>query len=288
MEFEIEASDGTAVRVQSEDWMTALIRGADALGTVPTEFSCHRQSPQLVRVEDRRSGLCWMVRALEVEPEPPATFSGRFPVSTPKPAAGRLMSPTRRLWRSLRTRPLWSPHSTPRVDTTPDGHGFRRPLNLTDSLLERSMDIGAAQTAVEAAQVCLRFASAWAKAEAGSVLLVDGDERLVFWAVHGGAGDLLLGQPIPRGSGLAWAAADSGVSLVIDDVASDPRHYDETDRETGFDTRSLLAVPLRSDEQLYGVLELINAQVPQGFLAWQVDAVESLASALTRTLAGEA
>ena len=185
-------------------------------------------------------------------------------------------------------RALWSPEGTPRRDRDDGAGQGSRPVNLSDALLERAAEIRNAKGAVEAAEICLRLAAAWADAEAGSVLLVDGDDRLVFWAVQGGAGDVLLGQPVPRGSGLAWAAAEGGVTLFVQDVAVDPRHYAGTDRETGFHTESLLAIPLRTDAHLYGVLELINARNTGGFLPWQIDAVESLAVSLTETLEGEA
>ena len=44
----------------------------------------------------------------------------------------------------------------------------------------------------------------------------------------------------------------------VDDPASDARFYGGIDEQSGFQTRNLLAVPLRTKEKVIGVVEIIN------------------------------
>ena len=63
----------------------------------------------------------------------------------------------------------------------------------------------------------------------------------------------------PADCGIAGATFREGHIINVDDAATDPRFYDAIDRQTGFRTRSLLAVPLRGiDNDTIGVLELLN------------------------------
>jgi|SRR5688572_2024365 phosphoserine phosphatase RsbU/P len=63
----------------------------------------------------------------------------------------------------------------------------------------------------------------------------------------------------PAGRGIAGAVFREGTLINLTDAQADPRFYTEIDRQTGFTTRTLLAVPLRGvDNQVIGVLELLN------------------------------
>jgi GAF domain-containing protein len=95
--------------------------------------------------------------------------------------------------------------------------------------------------------------------EEGSLLLVDelsGD--LVFAYTSGYFGSQLLGQRIPSGAGIAGYVASSGKSLIVNDVRGDDRFHSDTDQSTGYTTRAVLAVPLRSVGGVQGVIEVLN------------------------------
>ena len=63
----------------------------------------------------------------------------------------------------------------------------------------------------------------------------------------------------PADRGIAGAAFREGALINVQDAQTDPRFYGEIDRQTGFTTRTLLAVPLRGiDNEVIGVLELLN------------------------------
>jgi transcriptional regulator with GAF, ATPase, and Fis domain len=68
---------------------------------------------------------------------------------------------------------------------------------------------------------------------------------------------------VPRGRGIVWRSVREGKLLIVDDVRSHPDFYAEADAQTGYQTRSLLCIPLvvREDDQTdrpIGALELIN------------------------------
>jgi sigma-B regulation protein RsbU (phosphoserine phosphatase) len=64
---------------------------------------------------------------------------------------------------------------------------------------------------------------------------------------------------LEKGVGVAGYVAEKGESVLINDVAADPRFDASTDRRTGFTTRNMLCVPLRKPEgTLLGSLQAIN------------------------------
>lgn len=97
------------------------------------------------------------------------------------------------------------------------------------------------------------------KGEAASVALVDEQTReLVFRVAIGAAADRVVGVRLKPGQGIAGWVAQSGLPIVVSSVDQDPRWYPGVDQETGFRTRSLVAVPIRLGEEVLGVVEVIN------------------------------
>ena len=95
--------------------------------------------------------------------------------------------------------------------------------------------------------------------EEGSLLLIDENtDDLVFAYTNGRIGPQLLGQRLPRGTGVAGRVANEGKSLIVNDAQHDERFYAHTDQETGFQTRNILAVPLRGVVGTQGVIEVLN------------------------------
>ncbi len=66
---------------------------------------------------------------------------------------------------------------------------------------------------------------------------------------------------LERGVGIAGHVVETGESVSIADVQSDPRFDSTTDVRTGFTTRTMLCVPLRMPEgEVVGSLQAINAR----------------------------
>ena len=96
-------------------------------------------------------------------------------------------------------------------------------------------------------------------AEAGSLLLTidDGSSDLEFKIAIGTSGADLIGRRFPSGEGLVGEVAKSGRYVIVNDTSRDDRWAGEV-TETDFRTTSILAVPLIDNNQLLGVLEVLN------------------------------
>lgn len=101
------------------------------------------------------------------------------------------------------------------------------------------------------------------EAEACSILFYNKDTNKLEFEValcqEYSTSDLLKKKiTLDMGQGIAGWVAENLQPLVIEDVKSDKRFYPEADRQTGFKTESLIAVPLIGRSGLIGVAELIN------------------------------
>ncbi|MCG6916525.1 MAG: sigma 54-interacting transcriptional regulator [Deltaproteobacteria bacterium] len=99
------------------------------------------------------------------------------------------------------------------------------------------------------------------RAEAASVILYDeGKDELVFcWSSDIPERlDKLEEIRIPPDHGIAGSVFKSGKAEIILDVSMDPRHFSNVDTATKFNTKSMIAVPLKTKEQTIGVLEVLN------------------------------
>ncbi len=98
-----------------------------------------------------------------------------------------------------------------------------------------------------------------AGAEAASILLKDPHTNdLIFTANSSGGASGLLGKPVPLEGSIAGIILNEEMPVAIDDVSTDPRHYRQLDEQTGFQTRSILGVPMRIKDKWVGVLEVVN------------------------------
>lgn len=145
-------------------------------------------------------------------------------------------------------------------------------LNRISRVITSSLDVERMpQLIIDQAQQLL-------DAEEGSLLLVDGpDGDLVFAYATGPVGGTLLGQRIPRSSGIAGYVVSTGRSETINNVRDDRRFYQGTDAQTGFTTRSILAVPLRGRTRIEGVIEVINKRSGRPFDDDDQQLIEALA-----------
>lgn len=96
-------------------------------------------------------------------------------------------------------------------------------------------------------------------AETSSLLLLDeeGGELTVEIAT-GAPGEAVMRQQVPAGEGIAGWVVENGESVVVDDPKSDERFYGGIDEKTGFETKNMLAVPMKTKDRTIGVIEVIN------------------------------
>lgn len=105
----------------------------------------------------------------------------------------------------------------------------------------------------------LRLAAHSIGSEEASVLVRDGNKGgLKFLVAIGAVADKLLKVKIPPGKGIAGFVFSSGQPMAVADVGKEAAFYAEVDKKVGFNTETILATPLRVDEQIVGVLEFVN------------------------------
>lgn len=135
--------------------------------------------------------------------------------------------------------------------------------SLSLRALTRLMEIGrelASSTDLD--ELMSRIARAGAElttSEKTSILLVDEDrQELYFRQTLGEHGQMeKIRIPLNEKSIAGWCVLHRE-PVVISDVSNDPRHYKGVDKESGYVTRSLVAVPIVWGDRDFGVVEAMN------------------------------
>jgi diguanylate cyclase (GGDEF)-like protein len=133
---------------------------------------------------------------------------------------------------------------------------FTLELNLAENLVE-----------------VLRKANEFVPSAAGSILLDDPrtktadrrNGRLTFIAAFGEKSSGLVGTNIPSAQGIAGHVYLTGSTYSTQDVRSDRLFYARIDEATEYTTESLIAIPIRIEKEVCGVLELINRRQARAF-----------------------
>jgi HD-GYP domain-containing protein (c-di-GMP phosphodiesterase class II) len=95
--------------------------------------------------------------------------------------------------------------------------------------------------------------------EAASILLYDEKlERLYFAAATGSNPRKLAEIPVPIDSSLAGTIFRTNKSIILNNVAQDPRHFTGVSNQMQLHVRSLVGVPMMMKDRVIGVLEGIN------------------------------
>ena len=117
------------------------------------------------------------------------------------------------------------------------------------------------------------------EAEAGTVYIrkETGDE-IVFRVVRGFKSGELTGKTLRVGEGIAGWVVETGRPYVSTRVDEDPRWKKEYAELIDFATREILCVPLRSGEEVFGAIEVINKQGGHSFAKEDLENLASLAN----------
>lgn len=96
-------------------------------------------------------------------------------------------------------------------------------------------------------------------AEASSIFLIDkATNELYFLVATGEKGEEAKEIRVPWGEGIVGWTAEKGVTLNVPNVSQDKRFFTGVDNKTKFQTRSILAVPLKIKGKIIGVAEVLN------------------------------
>ncbi len=132
---------------------------------------------------------------------------------------------------------------------------------MSHSQLKKLITFGALANATLELDKLLHFLvnaiSKLVNAEAGSVLLLDGDE-LIFAVATGEKSDSLTRMRLPRERSIAWWVVDNRRTYISNDTSREPMFSGSVDRQIGFSTKKLIAVPIMLADELVGVMEAVN------------------------------
>ena len=132
-----------------------------------------------------------------------------------------------------------------------------------------SLELSLADNLVEV----LRRANGFVPSAAGSILLDNPSEKheerrrnlLTFIAAFGDKSIGLVGQTIPADQGIAGRVYLTGEAYVTPNAPTDRFFYRRMDEQTRYQTHSLVAIPIRIEQEVCGVLELINRRNAPGY-----------------------
>jgi GAF domain-containing protein len=109
-------------------------------------------------------------------------------------------------------------------------------------------------------------------AQAAALFLVDEEaQELIFEVALGSKAEEVRKFRIPLGHGIAGLVAVSGQPMAVSDAASDPRQAADIAESVGYAPQSILCVPLFYNEQVIGVLELLDKEGAPSFSATDME-----------------
>jgi diguanylate cyclase (GGDEF)-like protein len=145
----------------------------------------------------------------------------------------------------------------------------RRELNFYEEVsktLTSSLELNDILTKI------MKKAKEMTRAETWSVLLVDDETgELVFEKTEGKKTKEIQKFRLKIGEGIAGWVAQEGMPIVIPDVSKDERFFGKIDKTIHFKTKSLMCVPIKSKDQVLGVLEIVNKTTGEPFTKEDLD-----------------
>jgi PAS domain S-box-containing protein len=131
--------------------------------------------------------------------------------------------------------------------------------NKLGSAIEIGSIVNSTLNLAEVLTAIMRHANQVTHSVASTLMLLDEEKKeLVFSVPTGPKADQLTDIRIPCGEGIAGWVAEHEETVLVQDVKKDPRFYKAIDKISGFETKSILCVPIKSKTKLIGVLEVVN------------------------------
>ncbi|MDQ3941882.1 MAG: GAF domain-containing protein [Actinomycetota bacterium] len=109
-------------------------------------------------------------------------------------------------------------------------------------------------------------------ARAAALFLVDEEaQELVFEVALGSKAEEVRKFRVPLGHGIAGLVAVSGQPMAVSDAERDPRQAADIAQSVGYTPQSILCVPLFYQDQIIGVLELLDKEGAPSFSATDME-----------------
>lgn len=150
-------------------------------------------------------------------------------------------------------------------------------------LIEANTALAHIESLEELLPTLLRLAQDVTDSEGASILLYQPDKGVLEFTLaindsQDTARELMQsGMEIKLGQGIAGTVAETRKPLIIDNVYRDDRFFKQSDKTSGFITRSLLCVPVTNKDALLGVVQVVNAKNRDNFDQDDLDVLQSFA-----------
>jgi GAF domain-containing protein len=147
---------------------------------------------------------------------------------------------------------------------------LRRRLRVEVGALGRLIEITASLNSTlrleELLDLVMKSAADLLEGESASLLLVDEETGDLVFQVATRAGDeRIAGTVVPAGQGIAGWVVEHAEPAVVASPREDPRFYGGIDESSEFQTRNLVAVPLKVKDRVIGVVEVLNKREGRSF-----------------------
>lgn len=120
------------------------------------------------------------------------------------------------------------------------------------ALVEIIGNIGSTLDRQTLLNMIMNYARTLLNAEASSLFLCDPNGDLILHVSTGHLHEKVQAMRVPKGKGIAGHVAKTGETVLVTNAKTDERHYRTVDKESGFETRSILAVPLNTRSITFG------------------------------------
>ncbi|PYQ64115.1 MAG: phosphohydrolase [Acidobacteria bacterium] len=170
-------------------------------------------------------------------------------------------------------------------NSPPAGPPFEpdRRLAEYETLLDIGVKLSGTLELATVLELALENAEEVCRAETSSIWELDEERKeLFFRVVRGSAAGAIRDLRVPLGAGIVGSVAASGEAEVVNDVAADPRWQGDASDE--FQTRAILAVPLRAQGKIIGVVQLLNPVGRDRFTAGDLWRMRQFAAILAPAL----
>ena len=112
----------------------------------------------------------------------------------------------------------------------------------------------------------MKWAEEFINAEASSIYELDEEKDELFVRLaRGEKKEPIKSIRLKKGEGVAGWVVQTGQPMVIHDVRNEKRFSDKFDRLSGFNTRSLLCVPLTLKGKVIGAIQVLNKKFQEPF-----------------------
>jgi sigma-B regulation protein RsbU (phosphoserine phosphatase) len=140
------------------------------------------------------------------------------------------------------------------MSTSPDEVALLRSLVEASKMLNSTLDLD------QLLKLILQVATENTGADRGTIYLVDKKRKEIWSRVSNGAEIVEIRLPLSQG--IAGHVASTGEIVTLENVYNDPRFDRATDLRTGYQTKTMLCMPLRNKErEIIGVFQILNKKL---------------------------